>query len=79
MIAFDLYECLKHAFDTSTPACNRYAKAIKSIKWDETFYADGEYYFLKGRLTFTTESLDPFKISLIRPAVMAEDGSMLMF
>ena len=79
MRAYDLYEYLKNAYETSTQNCNRYAKAIKSIAWDGTFQADGEYYFCKDRLTFTTESLDPFAISFIRPAVLTGDGSMLTF
>jgi len=47
-----LYETLKNAWDTTTRNTNRFGIALKSIKWDNTFFADGEYYFVKDATTF---------------------------
>lgn len=75
---YRLYERIKEAFETSTMSYNRFAKVIRSIKWDNQFQADGEYYFTLGRLIFTTPSLDPFQIGRSwRPEVTFSSGDML--
>ena len=60
MDTLDIFFKLENAFWCSTPNCNQFKKTLESIKWDDTFFADDEYYFIKGDLTFTTQSLDPF-------------------
>ena len=57
---YRIYEKLQRAFGASTLNNNKFKKALDSIKWDCTFFADGEYYFLIGKLTITTPSLNPF-------------------
>ena len=56
-----LYEKLKEAYETTTKKYNRFKEVINSINWDNTFYADGEHYFIKGDFTLTIENIDPFK------------------
>ena len=69
----ELIEKLNRAYGTSTPANNRFEKAIKSIHWDSIFEADGEIYFVKDfgdkDLTLTVENLNPFK-EKYKPTVM---------
>jgi len=74
----DLFATLKNAYEVSTHNDNRFAEILKSLKWDSTFYADGEYYFLKGEQTFTTPSLDPFNMPW-KPSMMWNDGMILYF
>lgn len=66
---YQIINNLQNAYDASTMACNRFAEAIAKIAWDEKFQADGETYFIKGRLTVTVQSLDPFK-QLWKPSYM---------
>lgn len=56
-----LYELLKDAYESTTKNYNRFKKVIESTKWDNTFTADGEHYFIKDNLTLTIENTDPFK------------------
>lgn len=51
---FKIFETIKEAFETSTHNNNRFLKALKSVKWEAEFTADGEFYFCLGSLTFTT-------------------------
>ena len=64
-----IIEKLNEAYGASTPADNKFAAAVNSIKWDETFEEDGEKYFLLDDLTLTIENLDPFKQNW-KPTVM---------
>ena len=73
-----IFEKLKEAYETSTKACNRFEKALKSIKWDKQFYADGEHYFCLGKFTFTTPSLDPFNMDW-KPSALFTDKSYIEF
>ena len=56
-----LYELLKDAYESTTKNYNRFKKVIESTKWDNTFSADGEHYFIKDNFTLTIENIDPFK------------------
>ena len=76
MTAYDIYENLLEAYETSTMNANRFLKAINKIAWDQTFEADGEFYFLKDRFTLMTPSLDPFHMEW-RPSVLFGDGSYI--
>ena len=78
MNTLNIFYKLKNAFECSTHNNNLFEKALKSIKWENTFFADGEYYFIKGDLTFTTPSLDPFNMDWEASAIFA-DGSVLTF
>lgn len=65
-----LVEKLNNAYNNSTQPNNRFAKAIKSIKWDNVFEADGETYYCKGdNFTLTVENIDPFK-QMWKPSIM---------
>ena len=64
-----LVEKLNTAYETSTTTDNKFEKVINSIKWDKTFEADGEKYYIFGDLTLTVENLNPFKENW-RPTVM---------
>lgn len=75
---FKMYEKLKEAWETTTQSCNRFKKAIEAIKWENTFQADGETYFIKGGLTLTVENLNPFKEQW-HPEVMFSDGTIITF
>ena len=78
MKAYSIYEAIKEAFETSTLRVNRFERVIRSIRWDNQFEADGEYYFNLGAMTFTTPSLNPFEITKDwRPSFIFEDGSMI--
>lgn len=65
----NIIEALNTAYGTSTPSNNKFEKLINSIKWDKTFEADGEKYFVLGDLTFTIEDLNPFNENW-KPTVM---------
>lgn len=74
----DIFYNLKEAYECSTHNNNLFEKTLKSIKWDSQFYADNEYYFIKGDLTLTTTSLNPFKVDWT-PEALFTDGSLLTF
>ena len=77
---FEIFETLKAAYDSSTPAHNRFREALESICWDSRFYADGEYYFVRGGFCFTTPSLDPFQIRRDwKPEAKFTDGAIISF
>ena len=78
MTAFELFINLKNAYEVSTHNHNSFKQAIESVDWDDTFYADNEYYFIKGNMTLTTTSLNPFKVEWPPEALFA-DGSLLTF
>ena len=78
MDTLNTYYNLKEAYETSTHNNNLFDKALKSIEWDYTFFADNEYYFVKGDLTLTTTSLNPFEVEYPPEALFA-DGSLLTF
>ena len=44
-------EKLKNAYEVSTHNNNSFKQAVESVDWDNTFYADNEYYFVKGGWT----------------------------
>lgn len=60
MNTFDIFESIKEAFGASTHNHNCFAELLNSIKWENRFEADEEYYFELGDMTFITPSLDPF-------------------
>lgn len=66
---YKLYEILNEAYGASTQNNNLFKKAIDSVKWEDTFEADGETYFCKGDLILTVTSLDPFKQTW-KPSIM---------
>lgn len=66
---FRLYENLNEAYGASTQNNNLFAKAINAVRWDESFEADGETYYCKGKLTLTVENINPFKQAW-KPSVM---------
>ncbi len=72
---YDLYKKLNEAYGASTRKFNAFADRISKIKWDEKFYADGEYYFIKNDLTLVCENLDPFK-ERWSPALMSDSGTV---
>lgn len=78
MTSFTLYENLKNAYEVSTHNHNSFKQAIESVNWDEKFFADNEYYFVKGDLTLTTTSLNPFEVEWT-PEVLFANGSLLTF
>ena len=53
-----LYELLKDAYESTTKNYNRFKKVIESTKWDNTFSADGEHYFIKDNFTLTSTKWD---------------------
>lgn len=78
MTTLDIFYKLKNAYECTTRSNNLFEKALKSIKWENTFFADGEFYFIKGDLTFTTPSLDPFNMSWEASGIF-RDGGVLTF
>ena len=78
MTALDLFYKLKNAYEVSTHNYNSFKQALDSVKWDYVFYADNEYYFVKGEFTLTTTSLNPFEVEWSPEAIFA-DGSLLTF
>lgn len=75
---FRIYEKIKEAFGYSAHSNNKFKSALESIAWDYSFFADGEHYFVKGGLTITTPSLNPFDMDW-RPSAMFSDGSVIEF
>ena len=57
---------------------NYFASALSKIAWDKTFEADGEHYFAKGNMIFTTPSIDPFQCDWA-PSMITSDGSYMTF
>ena len=78
MNTLNIFNKLKEAFECSTKNNNLFEKALQSINWENKFFADGEFYFIKGDLTFTTPSVDPFNMCW-EPSGIFKDGSVLMF
>lgn len=74
----DIYYALKNSYEESTLNSNFFAKRLDRIKWDSTFEADGEYYFILDDMTFTTPSLDPFNMPW-KPSAIFRDGCVLEF
>lgn len=74
MTELELYEKLKEAYETTTHSYNRFAETIEQIKWDDTFKADGEIYFVKEGFTLMVENLNPFQQKW-KPSVFFKDGS----
>lgn len=72
----NLFYTLKNAYEVSTHNANHFLEAINSINWDNKFYADNEYYFIKDEMTFTTTSLNPFEVDWSPEALFA-DGTLL--
>lgn len=80
MNELQLYNSLKHAWEVSTLSDNAFGRALDSVDWEETFYADGEHYFLKGGFIFTTPVLDPFgDRGDMSPSAVFSDRSMMSF
>lgn len=73
-----IFEQLKEAYETTTPKYNRFSEKITSIKWEYTFYEDGEYYFRYGDMLFTAQSLNPFDEKW-KPSAIFSDGSYIEF
>lgn len=78
MSEFKIFETLKAAYNDSTPANNRFKRAIEKIKWENTFMEDDEYYFVKGGFCFVTPSLNPFAMPY-KPNALFSDGSSIEF
>lgn len=76
MTTLNLYYNIKEAYETSTHNCNRFSNLLNCINWDSSFYADEEFYFIKGDMTLTTPSLDPFNMKWEATAIF-NDGSVL--
>lgn len=74
MDTFNLFLKIKEAYETSTHNHNRFRELLDSVKWDNTFFADGEYYFIKGNMTFITPSYNPFDMQW-KPSAIWDDGS----
>ncbi len=66
---YELFAKIKESYNASTLNNNKFSKLLKRIKWDYEFYADGEFYFVKGDFTFTTPSLNPFQMDW-KPSAM---------
>lgn len=75
-MTYNIFTAIKEAFETSTHNDNKFARLLNRVKWEDTFQADGEYYFVLGNMTFTTPSLDPFNLSW-RPSALFTDGSYI--
>ena len=76
MSALNLFYNIKEAFETSTLNNNTFAEILGSTEWDSEFTADNEYYFVKGEMTFTTPSLDPFNMCW-KPSAIFKDGAVI--
>lgn len=76
MTTLNLFYNIKEAFELSTHNNNRFEAILNAISWDSSFYADEEYYFIKGDMTFTTPSLNPFSMKWEAAAIF-NDGGML--
>ena len=75
---YNLYEKLKEAYETTSAKFNNFKTAIDNIKWDQTFEADGEIYYILGKFTLTIENINPFKEQW-KPTVFTSDNSILEF
>lgn len=73
-----LYETLKEAYETTSQKFNSFKEAIENIKWDQTFEADGEIYFILGGFTLTVENINPFQEKW-KPTCFTSDNSILNF
>lgn len=73
-----LFETLKEAYETSTPNCNRFLKAINAVAWEHTFTEDGETYFVKDGFTLTVENVNPFEENW-KPTAFFSDHSVVEF
>lgn len=78
MTTLELFYKLKNAYEVSTHNYNSFKQALESVEWDNTFFADNEYYFVKGGFTLTTTSLNPFEVEW-KPEALFADGSLLTF
>ena len=76
MTTLNLFYNIKEAFETSTLNNNYFVQALNAVKWDAQFKADNEYYFVKGDMTITTPSLNPFNMDWEASAIF-NDGSVL--
>ena len=75
-----LFEQLEESFFFFFLEHNSFAEALDSVEWDARFYEDGEHYFVKGGLIFSTPSLDPFQITKDwMPSAVFSDGGQLEF
>ena len=79
IMEYNIFEYLKEAYGSSTQANNRFKAALNRIRWDKTFFTDGEYYFVKGNFCFTTQVLDPFDMEDWKPSAIFSDGSYIEF
>lgn len=73
-----LFETLKKAYESSSRRFNNFKEAIEKIKWDSTFEADGEIYFVKDGFSLTVENLDPFEEKR-KPTAYFSDNSIITF
>lgn len=78
MTTLNLFNNIKEAYELSTHNNNRFEDMLKAITWDSEFYADEEYYFIKGDMTFTTPSLNPFSMKWEASAMFADGGVLLL-
>lgn len=58
---FKIIERLQNAYNATTMSCNKFANELNKIRWDKTFKADGELYFIKDKLVLTVENTNPFQ------------------
>lgn len=80
MSGFALFKELRDAWGESTAAVNLFDAKLKSIQWDNSFYADGEFYFIKGADIFSTPVIDPFEdTGGIFPSMLTGDGTIFTF
>lgn len=78
MNTFERFEKIKKAYEDSTHKANYFMQELYNEKWDDIFFADGEYYFIMKGLIFTTPSLDPFDMEW-KPSGIFDDGSVITF
>ena len=76
MDTLGLFIKIKEAFETSTHNYNRFKEVIDSEKWDDKYFADDEYVFIKADMSFSTPSFDPFNMKWKASAIW-DDGSVL--
>ena len=68
MTTTQVIDAITEAFETSTHSDNAFKRTIDGIDWDDRFDADGEHYFTRSDLIFTTPALDPFEVTRDWPA-----------
>lgn len=80
MNTFNIIETLRNAYECSTQKNNLFEKAVKSIKWEYSFYVDEdeEYYYEMDDFTLVVTSLDPFNMER-KPSLVFTDGSIIYF